>query len=87
MSEADKLKKFIKERNEALLSLDENKIDNYMKKYNPNCTKPKNEKVYWAGIHKAICNLFLVPENEITLEQFDRSYTWLMENGFSAEIK
>ena len=78
---------FIKERNEALLSLDENKIDAYMKKYNPHCKKPKDKKVYWAGIHKAICNLYLVPDNEITLEQFERSYNWLEKNGFSPEIR
>lgn len=77
---------FIKERNEALLSLDENKIDAYMKKYNPNCKKPEDEQVYWAGIHKAICNLFLTPENKVTIEQYERSYNWLKENGFNPEI-
>ena len=78
---------FIKERNEALLSLDEDKIDRFMKKYNPNVKKPKDTKIYWAGVHKAICNLFLVPENEITIEQYERSYEWLENNGFSPEIK
>lgn len=78
---------FVKERNEALLSLDEKKIDEYMKKYNPNCQKPKNKKIYWAGIHKAICNLFLVPENEISIEQYERSYKWLEDNGFRPEIR
>ena len=33
---------FVKERNEALLSLDENKIDKYMQKYNPYYKKPKD---------------------------------------------
>ena len=77
---------FVKERNEALLSLDEKKIDRFMKKYNPSIKKPKDKKVFWAGVHKAICSLFLVPENNITLEQFDRSYMWLLENGFRPEI-
>ena len=81
------MNKFVKERNEALLSLDENKIDAYMRKYNPNIQKPENKKIYWAGIHKAICNLFLIPENNITLEEFEKSYNWLRENGFSPEIK
>ena len=36
---------FVKERNEALLSLDENKIDDYMKKYNPNVKKPQDKKI------------------------------------------
>lgn len=81
-----KMSEFIKERNKALLSLDEKKIDAYMKKYNSCCNKPKDKKVYWAGIHKAICNLYLVPENEITLEQYERSYNWLKDNGFSPNI-
>ena len=78
---------FVKERNEALLSLDENKIDDYMKKYNPNVKKPQDKKIYWAGIHKAICNLFLVPSNGISLEQYEISYKWLGENGFRPEIQ
>lgn len=78
---------FVKERNDALLSLDENKIDAYMKKYNPRFKKPENKKVYWASIHKSICNLFLVESNDITLEQYERSYKWLSENGFSPIIK
>lgn len=78
---------FVKERNEALLSLDKNKIDAFMEKYNPMYKKPEEEKVYWAGVHKAICNLFLVPENKITLEQYERSYKWLAENGFRPEIR
>lgn len=77
---------FVKERNEALLSLDEKKIDAYMKKYNPLIKKPKDKKIYWASVHKAICNLFLVPENNISIEQYERSYKWLQENGFNPEI-
>lgn len=77
---------FVKERNEALLSLNEKKIDAFMKKYNPNCKKPKEKIIYWAGIHKAICDLFLTPENAITIEQYERSYNWLKENGFHPEI-
>ena len=78
---------FVKERNEALLSLDENKIDEYMKKYCPSAKKPKDKKIYWASVHKAICNLFLVSENNITIEQYERSYEWLSKNGFTPEIR
>ena len=71
---------FVKERNEALLSLDKEKIIKYMKKYN--IKYPKDEETFWAGVHKSICNLFLVPENEISLEQFEKSYEWLEKNGY-----
>ena len=55
---------FIKERNEALLSLDKEKILAYGKKYNVKF--PENEKIFWAGVHKAICNLYLISVNKIT---------------------
>ncbi len=51
-----------------------------MKKYN--IKYPKDEETFWAGVHKSICNLFLVPENEISLEQFEKSYEWLEKNGY-----
>lgn len=47
--------KFIKERNEALFSLDEKKIKRYLKKYG--ITIPRNEEVFWRGIYKAVCNV------------------------------
>lgn len=75
---------FVKERNEALLSLEKEKIIKYMDKYN--IKYPEDEETFWAGVHKSICNLFLVPSNNITLEQFDRSYNWLEKNGYSPEI-
>jgi transcriptional regulatory protein LevR len=43
---------FVKERDEAMLSLNKEKIMNYMRKYN--VQMPKNELVFWAGIHKSI---------------------------------
>ena len=76
---------FIKERNEALLSLDENKIIAYMNKYNIKI--PKDEKIFWAGVHKTICSLYFIETNRITLEQYTRSADWLKENGFELNIK
>lgn len=75
---------FIKERNEALLSLNKKKIVAYMKKYG--ITIPSNEKVFWAGVHKAICSLYFVEENKITLEQYTKSANWLKENGFEIGV-
>lgn len=75
---------FVKERNEALLSLEKEKIIKYMDKYN--IKYPEDEETFWAGVHKSICNLFLVPRNEISLEQFNKSYNWLEKNGYSPEI-
>lgn len=46
---------FIKERNEALLSLDKKKIDDCFKKYGVNL--PEDDDVYWIGVHKAITGI------------------------------
>ena len=75
---------FVKERNEALLSGDEEKIIAYCKKYGINI--PENKEVFWAGIHKSICNLYVYGNNSITLEQYNKSYEWLAKHGYSASI-
>ena len=74
---------FIKERNEALLSLDKEKILAYGKKYNVKF--PEDEKIFWAGVHKAICSLYLIPVNKITKSQYEKSKEWLKENGLNGK--
>lgn len=75
---------FIKERNEALLSLDKDKIMEYGKKYNVKF--PKDEKIFWAGVHKAICNLYRIPSNCVSEEQYKKSCEWLSKHKFSESI-
>lgn len=70
---------FVKERNEALLSLDRKKIERYLKKYG--VKPPSNERVFWAGVHKAIIQIPSVP-----LERKMHSAVWLKEHGFSTRI-
>ena len=53
---------FVKDRDEALLSLDKDKIFAYLKKYGI-FEYPVNEEVFWAGMHKAhIWRLMVSPE-------------------------
>lgn len=72
---------FVKERDEALLSLDKEKIEAFFRK-NTGCEVPANDLVFWAGVHKAILYL-----NSATFEQKMRSCDWLIEHGFSPVIK
>ena len=77
------IKKFAQERDDALLSLDEKKIRTYGKKYG--VPLPKDEQVFWAGIHKARTAITSFPEDEK-----ERSRKWLIEHGFLpyvAEVK
>jgi len=69
---------FVKDRNEALLSLDEDKILDYMRKYDVSI---HNGGVFWESVHKAILNI------EATDEQRENSRRWLIEHGFDTVIK
>ena len=53
------IKKFLKERNEALLSLDKNKITKTLIKYGVEI--PEDEQIFWAGVHKARMEIISFP--------------------------
>lgn len=74
------LQRRVQERNEALFSLDKEKITAYMHKYNlpvDNCS----DAVFWAGVYKAICNIKNAPEPVVK-----EARTWLNERGFRTTI-
>lgn len=72
-------KKFIKERNEALFSLDEKKIRRYCKKYK--VTIPRDKEVFWRGIYKAICNVESAPP-----EVKKKAKEWLKKHGSTPKM-
>ncbi len=74
------LQRRVQERNEALFSLDKNKIMAYLRKYNLP-TAASSDTVFWAGIYKAICNIKNAPEPIV-----EEARAWLNERGFSTTI-
>lgn len=72
-------KKFIRDRDKALLSLDKEKIIAYCKKYG--IPIPEKEIVFWAGVHKGIVSM-----KSSTAEQKCNSAMWLVEHGFKPGI-
>lgn len=74
------MEKFLRERDTALFSLDKNKIIAYMIKYG--VSMPKNEEVFWIGVHKSIVNITTAPP-----EVVERSKKWLHDRGYSEDIK
>lgn len=74
------MEEFVKERDEALLSLDETKIRAYMKKYGV-YFEPGSRLAWWAGIHKSILCI-----RSATPEQVERSKKWLVEHAFQPEF-
>ena len=57
------IEKFVKERDEALLSLDEKKIKAYMKRYQVRFC-PGNETVFWQAFTKRLLELILHQPNK-----------------------
>lgn len=64
---------------EVLLTYDMDKIKTFMHKHNKNT--PENSLVFWAGVHKGICNL-----PNCTDEEKEFSRNWLKEHGFKENI-
>jgi len=76
MAEFD-MQEFLKDRDEALLSLDETKLRAYMRKYgSPMSEKPE---VFWCGVHKAITGCKSLP-----IEFRRSSAMWLAVRGFKS---
>ena len=53
---------FVKERNEALFSLDRKKIEAYMIKYGETEITQTPDNVFWVSVYKAICGIKDAPE-------------------------
>ncbi len=70
-----KMKKFIEERDNAILSLDRDKIIAYSNKYK--IKMPKEDLVFWCGVHKAVLGI-----KSATPEQKENSMKWLKEHNF-----
>ena len=71
------IKNFIKQRNEALLSLDKDKIIALSEESGP-YEIPEDESVFWAGVHKARLGVV-----SFSPEVKEESRNWLREHGFS----
>lgn len=73
------MSEYAKERDEALLALNEKKIRKFFMKYGIRTTD--NKRVFWASVHKIILYL-----DSATEEQKTRSKQWLIDNGFKPYI-
>ena len=72
------LEAFVKERNEALFSLDRKKIEAYMIKYGETEIAQTPDVVFWASVYKAICSIKDAPEAIV-----NKAKAWLHEHGMS----
>ena len=78
--------KFVKMRNEALFSLDREKILKFYEsaygKAEMNMFEKVDEITFYASVYKAICNITSAPE-----DLKSKAEKWLNENGFTVDIK
>ena len=72
------IERFVKERNEALFSLDRKKIEAYLIKNGEACFADAPDLIFWAGVYKAICGITNAPP-----ELVKKAHSWLAENGFA----
>ncbi len=70
---------FVRERDEALRSLDRERIEAYMEKYHANF-RPSSDLVFWAAVHKARLGI-----TGFTPQEKAFSSDWLEKHGFRAE--
>lgn len=70
---------FVKERNEALFSLDRQRITEYFRKRGSDV--PENDTVFWAAVYKCICNIKDAPA-----ELKEHAEMWLRCHGMSSKI-
>lgn len=73
------IERFVKDRDEALFSLDEAKIKAYLRKYGETEVADAPELIFWAAVYKAILGITYAPDN---LKRKARG--WLARNGFCA---
>lgn len=67
---------FLKDRREALLSMDKEKLLAYAKKYEVKSI-PSDDEIFWIGIHKARTACVDLP-----MEERSKSKQWLTNLGF-----
>lgn len=77
MTPEEQIAAYNKDRNEALLSLDEQKIRAFMEKWNVQTTE--HPETFWCGVHKAITAI-----NALPLEQRLKSKLWLDQRGWKS---
>lgn len=73
------LEAFVKDRDAALFSFDEERIRAYMRKYG--VPIPNNLIVFWGGVCKAICGIVNAPE-----QAKEKARAWLKEHNMKEEI-
>ena len=72
---------FVKERNEALFSLDRKKIEAYMIKYGETEISQTPDVVFRASVYKASCGIKDAPAAILS-----KAKAWLHEHGMSPNL-
>ena len=75
------IERFVKERNEALFSLDRKKIETYLIKYGEIDMANAPDLIFWGFVYKTICVIKGAPEDLV-----DKAHIWLSENGFAVPV-
>lgn len=74
----NEIKQFNRERNEAMLSMDEQKIRAMVRKWN-DTEMPSHMETFWGAVHKAITGCLQLP-----IERRRESKAWLDARGWKS---
>lgn len=70
------MRKYVRERDEALFSLDRGKINAFLRKHGLNYIADSENEMFWGAVYKAICDIPSAPK-----EVADKARAWLTERG------
>ena len=76
---------YVKERNDALFSLDRNKIEAYCAKHGDTESADMPDLIFWAGVFKAICAIKNAPEDKVQVRMGIRVCLNRLVKGFVNE--
>jgi hypothetical protein len=80
MTTYEMIEDFVKDRNEAFLSMDEQKIKKFLSEYSIEI--PNDPEEFWLVVHKTICLITDAPEDLKA-----QSAAWLYEHGSTPDLE
>ena len=72
---------FIKERNEAIFSLDRERIEAFAARQGTPYPKNTSDIVFWGSVYKAICNITNAPDDLVQTAR-----RWLADHNMSEQF-
>lgn len=77
----DEIREYVRERDEALFSLDRPTIEAFFRKYGNDYIAEQDEIIFWGTVYVAICHITTAPP-----ELVETAEKWLAEHNMSSDL-